>query len=287
MRGDGIVDVLMITYNRAAYTALSLPRLLETCDERTRVWLWHNGDHEETLEVVRSFADDPRVHRFHHSRENKRLTEPTNWLWSESGGDYLSKIDDDCLMPDGWVGELRTAHEDAPRLGVVGCWRFMPEDFDPALASWKIEELSGGRRILRNCWVEGSGYLMKRACVDELGPLTGKMSFPGYCKILARRGWIHGWLHPFLIQEHMDDPRSEHCVIRTDDDLKAAAPLTAVNFGIATVDERVEQIRRHAREVQIASLDPRVYSGWRRRLRLLLGGPRIVDGRPQSNGQGG
>ena len=33
---DDFIDVLMITYNRPDYVALSLPRLLEECDERTR-----------------------------------------------------------------------------------------------------------------------------------------------------------------------------------------------------------------------------------------------------------
>ena len=60
----------MVTHDQPDYLRLSLPRLLETCDERMRVWLWHNGTHEETLELSRSFADDPRVARFHHSVEN-------------------------------------------------------------------------------------------------------------------------------------------------------------------------------------------------------------------------
>ena len=43
------IDILMITYNRPEYTRLSLERLLATCDESMRVWVWHNGTDEETL----------------------------------------------------------------------------------------------------------------------------------------------------------------------------------------------------------------------------------------------
>src|SRR5687768_244136 len=204
---NATIDILMITYNRASYTRLALTRLLETCDDRMRVWLWHNGDHLETLGVVKELSSHPRVHRFHHSVENRKLREPTNWCWSESNGEFLSKVDDDCLMPDGWADTLRRAHADVPEFGILGCWRFPDEDFVADVASRKIIAFNG-HRVMRNCWIEGSGYLMKRACVQKHGLLAADQSFTQYGMALARAGWVHGWYFPFLYQEHMDDPRS-------------------------------------------------------------------------------
>ncbi len=88
------VDILMITHNRPDYTRLALRRLLDSCDETMRVWLWHNGDHAPTLEAVRGFAEHPRVHRFHVSPANKKLREPTNWVLAEGDGEYFAKVDD-------------------------------------------------------------------------------------------------------------------------------------------------------------------------------------------------
>ena len=51
----------MVTYNRPDYTRLALTRLLETCDERMSVWLWHNGDHQPTLAVTRELSAHPAV----------------------------------------------------------------------------------------------------------------------------------------------------------------------------------------------------------------------------------
>ena len=102
MRRPG-VDVLMITYNRPEYTRLALDRLLATGDENLRVWLWHNGAHEETLSVVREHLDHPCVWKFHHSRENAKLRDPTNWILQEGDSEYVSKVDDDCLVPEGWI----------------------------------------------------------------------------------------------------------------------------------------------------------------------------------------
>jgi len=63
------IDILMITHNRAQYARITLARLLETCDARMRVWVWHNGDDAATLSVVRGFLNHPSVHRFNHSHE--------------------------------------------------------------------------------------------------------------------------------------------------------------------------------------------------------------------------
>ncbi len=265
MKAD--IDILMITYNRAAYTKLALARLLDTCDHHMRVWVWHNGKDAETLRVVEALSHHPRLYRFMHSLENMKLNAPTNWLWRNAEGSFLSKVDDDCLMPSGWAETLRAAHRDNPGFGVLGCWRFPEEDFAPQLAHKKIQEFNGGHRLMRNCWIEGSGYLMKRQCVDRAGPLRSSEGFTTYCIRLARQGWIHGWHYPFLYQEHFDDPRSKHSLLRNDSDIRHWAPLSAINNGVKSVDEWQTQLRRSARLLQSAPYDPKFYTGWRRQLK--------------------
>jgi glycosyltransferase involved in cell wall biosynthesis len=273
------IDILMITYNRSAYTRLSLPRLLDTCDDRMRVWLWHNGSDEETLEVVRSLSNHPRVHEFHHSPENLRLRGPTNWFWSRASGQYLSKIDDDNLMPDGWAQTLRAAHEAAPRLGVIGCWSFRPEDHRPELARKKVIDVGGGHQILQNCWVAGTGHLMKRQCFEALGPLKDSQSFTNYCIHLAARGWINGWYYPFLYMENMDDPRSPYTELKTEEDFQKHRSLSAVKWGVTSLEECRRRQPRLALELQECSTDPRHYIGWQGQLRRVWGRLRS-GGRP-------
>jgi glycosyltransferase involved in cell wall biosynthesis len=261
------IDILMITYNRPEYTRLALERLLDTCDETMRVWLWHNGTHSETLEVVGSLAEHPRVHAFRHSQENRKLRDPTNWLFENAKGDYISKVDDDCLVPYGWADTLRSVHARNPQLGAVACWLYPEEDFRFELAKKKIRTFAGGDRMMLNCWVQGSGYLMKRRCVEEQGPLRKGQSFPRYCIQLALNGWLNGWYYPFLFQEHMDDPRSQHCRIQTDEDLRCFAPLTAQRWGVSTLAEYRTRFREEAVALQGAPTDPRQFVGWRLKLR--------------------
>lgn len=265
------MDILMITYQSPERTRISLGRLLDIARDSTkvsmRVWLWQNGSDPATLEVVRSFADHPSIERFHHSEENVRLRPPTNWMFEHGTGSYVSKIDDDAVLPIGWPGPLIAAHEDEPRFGVLGSWRFMEEDFDSQVASSKIQSFSGGHRIMRNLWVEGSSYVMKRACVEEVGLLRPDQGFTSYCRGVGRRGWVNGYYYPFVRYQNLDDPRDPESLIRTDAELATRLPLSAKQNGVSTVAEWTDQIRRSAQIVQTAPYDPKYYSGWRQQWR--------------------
>lgn len=138
-------------------------------------------------------------------------------------------------------------------------------------AGTKIQAYQEGTQaILRNCWVEGSGYLMKRRYVEEIGTLGPAQSFTDYCIKLALRGRINGWYYPFIRQEHMDDPRAAHTMLKCDADLERYMPLSAATFGIHSLAEWKQALRNDARIVQAASLDPRTHLGWRRRIKRVI-----------------
>jgi glycosyltransferase involved in cell wall biosynthesis len=252
----------MITYNRPEYTRLALKSLLDTCDDAARVWVWHNGNHAETLNVVNEFRAHPRFHRFHHSVENRKLNEPTNWLWLNSSGDYVGKVDDDCLVPKGWIEALCRAHEANPQIGVLGCWHYREGDVSECDLEPRLIEVSG-HRILRNTWIGGSGYLMKRACVSQQGLLKSGQSFTDYCIRLAASGRLNGWYYPFIYQDHMDDPRSSYTAIRSDAEVRLRGGLTARRRGLDTIQSVLDRQQAGLREILTSSLDPRDFIGWR------------------------
>jgi hypothetical protein len=258
-------DVVMITHRSSNYVHLTLPRLLDTLGPEDRVWLWHNGDDEATIEALRHYRDDSRVARYHHSRENVLLREPTNWLWSNSDARFVSKVDDDCSASDGWLDVFAGAHDANPCFGVIGSWRHHDDEFRPRLAQRKIQEFDGGHKLLRNHWVQGSGYLMPRELAARHGFLRPDESFKAFCLRLARAGAINGFYYPFVREDHLDDPRSPHTRIRDDRDLLDRMPLSAGANRVTTVGQWDAQLRRSALVLQTASLDLRHYTGWRRR----------------------
>lgn len=257
-------DILMITYKRAAFTQLSLSRLLETCDSQMRVWVWHNGDDQDTLDVVRSFRSHPRFHRLEISHENVKLRSPTNWFWRNSDGKYISKVDDDCLMTDGWAQTLRSAHEASSRLGIIGTWRFYEEDLVLDLVQKKLRRLSDFHKLMVHGFVQGSGYVMKREVHEQLGSIRANESFTGYCLRAAYRGWINGWYYPFIHEDHMDDARSPNYPIRTEEEFQKSLSLSQINFGVNSLVDWRTFSRMQARHLQTDIVDPKQFFGWRR-----------------------
>jgi len=261
-------DILMVTYRSADYVRTSLDRLLASMSDQDRVWLWQNGDDEATLDALSGYRDDPRIERFHHSRVNERLGPPMRWLWCESRARFIAKVDDDCLVDERWLDVFSDAHERNPEFAVIGSWRYPPEDFDLSVAAPKIQEFAGGHTLLRSNWVQGSGFLLDRQWVISKGPIAEDETFTQYCVRLAKAGAVNGWYYPFVREDHMDDPRSSHSLIRSDEDLARRLPLSAQRLGVTTVDDWVAQLRHSARVVQEASLDPHAYGGWGNRVRI-------------------
>lgn len=262
-----LIDVLMITHRRPDYLRLSLPRLLESCHGGMRIWIWHNGDDVETLSVLNEYIADDRIFKFHHSPRNVGLTDPTNWLWENSDAWLVGKVDDDCLVDLAWGQVLADAHKSYERFGVLGAWRFYPEDYVPELSESKIATFPGGHSVLQNFWVQGSGYLMKRECVQRRGLLKAGESFTTYCIDLALDGYVNGWIYPFVREEHFDDPRSPYSALQSDEDLLTRAPLSVARRGVTSLEAWRAQMMRSAWEVQAASIDKRDYRGWRKQWR--------------------
>jgi glycosyltransferase involved in cell wall biosynthesis len=260
-------DILMITYNRPEFTRRSLTRLLETCDDNMRVWVWHNGEDQRTLNVVEELQSHPRFHHLHVSRQNKRLREPTNWFWENSDGRYLSKVDDDCLLPENWGETLRQVHEDVDKLGIIGCWRFYEDDFVPELAHRKIREYPRGHKIMRHHHVQGSGYVMKRVVYNEMGPIGEKDSFTHYCQRASAAGWDIGWHFPFLQEQHMDDARSPYCPYKTNEDFLANIPLSGKLMKVRSLEEWRARSRWLAWHLQADCSEGASWVGWRGLLR--------------------
>jgi glycosyltransferase involved in cell wall biosynthesis len=256
---------MLVTHNRARYTSLTLPRLLETCPEGSRVWVWHNGSDRDVLDVIDQHRGHARLHRVHVSPENVGLRPALNWLWTEAEGEFLSKVDDDSLMEPGWVEHLMRAHHAWSGFGVLGSWRFPEEDWDETVAARKITELHGVR-ILRNHWVQGSGHMFRRSLVTEMGALQPGQSFPAWCLRVAQKGYVNGWPLPLVREEHLDDPRHPLTDFVDEASYQASLPLSAKHTRALTLADWLEQTKSDARAVQGASLDLRQYIGWRRKL---------------------
>lgn len=254
------IKIIMITFNRPAYTEKSLKILSETAPENLKITIWDNGSNDETKDIIKKYKNHHSVEKIIYNGKNDKLRKPTNWFWENNKyADLLGKVDDDCLVPDNWCQILEQAHKDIPQAGILGCWRFLPEDFNYDKAQKKIMQF-GNHKLLRNCWVEGSGYLMKSKVVENIGLINNEESFTGYCIRAAAKGFINGWYYPFLYQEHMDDPRVNNTGVRTEEDFQKLIPLTARTFKVKTRNDWIKFIKKDAQIQQECSIIPADYT---------------------------
>jgi glycosyltransferase involved in cell wall biosynthesis len=262
-QSDVLPSVLLLftTFNRLEYTRLSLPRLLEDSTERFELIIWDNGSTDGTADFLRGIRDS-RIRELVLRPTNEGQAVALNTVWSQTDAVLCGKVDNDCLMTPGWTRVLAAAHRDVPELGGVGCWHFMPEDFDKVLAAHKIRRF-GSHRLVVHPHIGGSGLLTKSADFRRFGPIDPRYLQSTYWWRLAADGRVNGWYYPLIYQEHMDDPRSEHCVLPqrfSEEDV----PFALRSRGWKTRQEFEGWLRRDARSILSSPSELKYYVGWRR-----------------------
>lgn len=213
MKNHSSIHLIFVTYNRLFYTRKALTSLLNS-DDDFKLTIWDNDSSDGTVEFLKS-VNDPRINEIIFSKENVGQIAATNNIWSSSKCDLIGKVDNDCLLTPGWTKLLSAAHNDIEKLGVVACWHFFKDDFKYDRAKHKIQEFNG-HYILRHPWTCGTGFLIKRETYLKHGPILGNKMTSFWIK-LAKNDLINGFYYPLIFQEHMDDPKSKHTLIKDED----------------------------------------------------------------------
>jgi hypothetical protein len=61
---------------------------------------------------------------------------------------------------------------------------------------------------------------------------------------MSAAGFVNGWYYPLIWAEHMDDPRSQHCMLQKDERVHSTYALTARRNGHRTAAEYLNWIRQ-------------------------------------------
>jgi len=263
------IHLVFITYNRLDYTKLALASVLAEPTEEFSLTIWDNASTDGTVEYLRNEVNDSRIVDIVFSKENVGQTAAVNEIWGKSKADLLGKLDNDCLMTPGWTRKLTQAHLDIPNLGVVACWHFPPEDFDYERAKHKIQTF-GKHRIFRHPWTCGTGLLIKRDTFRKFGPIQENATTQYWLRI-ALAGYINGFYYPFILQEHMDDPRSKHTLLKDEASYQKAKKFshTINKRGLETLDDRRKWRQKVLDNLLDDPWEAKYYVGWRAKLRRI------------------
>jgi glycosyltransferase involved in cell wall biosynthesis len=223
------VDLLLITWNRLGYARKMMAQLLAD-PARFRVWWWDNGSTDGTREWI-SALDDPRLVERHLNATNEGQGEPVRWFLERAPSDVVGKIDDDILLPHGWTERIAPMIREQFCFGLLGCWIFMPEDWDESLAARNIVQVAS-HRVLRCIGIQGQSFLTRAQYFRKYWH-AGPLGLPLSQDRMTLDGLINGYPVPPSFAHNMDDPRSPHWM---SGDGKPGS-LTARNFAFASAAE--------------------------------------------------
>lgn len=261
------IELIFITYNRLIYTTKALTSLLN-CDDDFKLTIWDNNSNDGTVEFLRS-VKDPRIAQIVFSKRNVGQITATNQVWSSSKCDLIGKVDNDCLLTPGWTKRFSLAHNDIEELGIIACWHFFQDDFEYERARHKIQHLNG-HYILRHPWTCGTGFLIKRKTYLRYGPIQSNKTTSFWIK-LAKNGLVNGFYYPLILQEHMDDPKSKHSMLRDEDSYQKMKNLSYnLQFHNQHTLEDRWKFRQRVLDVLIEGpWEVRYYIGWRQFMKVI------------------
>ena len=250
------VDLLLITWNRRKYVEKMLPTLLDTPSD-FRLYCWDNASQDGTADIIRSI-DDSRVVKKHFHHENVGQYDPCLWFYEVGTSDVVGKIDDDILLPPGWIERFAPMIRKEPRFGMIGCWICMPEDWDESIAEKNIIELSG-ERIFRSISKAGHSFLARKEYLIRYH-VDGGGGLPVNRQAMSLDGLVNGFPLPLLYAHNMDDPRSPLNANTKSGKLQSNSALTARKQGFKTAEAYAEWIAADARFRQIVPFEQQIQS---------------------------
>jgi glycosyltransferase involved in cell wall biosynthesis len=236
------VDLLLITWNRREYLEKTLPNLLTDLSD-FRLYCWDNGSQDGTAELIAAIKDK-RVVKRHFHPENVGQCQPCLWFLKIASSDVVGKVDDDILIPAGWTKRIASIIRKEPKFGMLGCWIFMPDDWNESLAQQNMVELSG-EPVFRCVMIQGHSFLARRHYLlhYQNQNLEG---LPVDREAMSLDGLVSGYPIPLLYAHNMDDPRSPWNVKTKQGQLQSDSAFSARLLGFKSAEAFAQWIAADA-----------------------------------------
>jgi len=241
------VDLLLITHNRRGYVEKMLPKLLED-PTPFNLYCWDNHSTDGTADLLRSI-DDPRIAHRHFHPENANQCEPCLWFLENAQSDVVGKVDDDVLLPPGWMDTIAPLIQQEPRFGMLGCWIFMESDWFEEIAKTNVIRVQG-TDIFRSTMLAGHSFLarreyLKKYCIANSPRYSHGL--PVDRLQMSLDGLISGHPLPILFAHNMDDPRSPYnLATKPGTTFQSSSALTARKLGFKDVEDYAKWIEADA-----------------------------------------
>ena len=215
------IDILYITYNRLNYTKKTLPLLIENAGTEFSLTIVDNGSTDGTVQYLKQKSREYKsaIKKIIFHNDNQGISPPTNQFWRDSRATFIGKVDNDTLLPKNWLKVLHEAHIKSDKLGVIGGFHHRLEDVNMVKMQQRSISLDGVG-LVPDAFIGGCCYLFKRTIQQNIGylqfdPHLKTIGWTEYQISILQHGYYNGYLYPFLLVEHFDDPRNTNCEMFT------------------------------------------------------------------------
>jgi glycosyltransferase involved in cell wall biosynthesis len=165
------IEIIFLTFNRLESNKVTLPAMLNSDpDIDYGVHIHDNNSTDGTVEWLKSF-EHPKILSKTFSPTNLGIAPVTNKFWQTSKAEFIGKVDNDLIVPPGWMKEVlsRLEHAQKDKMGPVTLYHWIDEwSKDLVTANVPIFTTSNGSKIVRSSHT-GGNYLMHRYLIDKWG----------------------------------------------------------------------------------------------------------------------
>lgn len=202
------VPVLMVTYNRLAYSFHAFDTIVNRAGFPVKLMIWDNGSSDGT-QVWLKYLKHPAMDEIVLREENEGLAKAMNYFFRKwKHAPYVAKVDNDTILTDGWLRDLLSVMEGDmdKKIGAVSgtCLRPNGDTFAEWVQKYMLTVPFGEYRLHFNSYVCGTGVLIRMSMILERGLLFEKFpcmiaGWTDYTRIASE---YEGWKFAFYSKVH-------------------------------------------------------------------------------------
>lgn len=162
-----LVSVIIPSYNTARYVPEAVNSILAQSYQNLEIHVVDDGSTDDTREVMRQYADNPRV--FYHYQKNRGEAGARNTGIRAARGELIALCDaDDLWMPNKLEVHV-PAFRDHPEAGVIYTNTMQVDENNNEIPTYRTTRHNGWitEKLFAENFVTGSTSMFRRECFDE------------------------------------------------------------------------------------------------------------------------
>lgn len=192
-----LVSIVIVTCNRLDFTRKTLESIFANTDyPNYEIIVLDNQSMDGTVEYLEKIEKHPQVSHVIYFKSNQGKGRAANLGFRLAKGDYLIGLDDDVLVPKGWLSKMINAINAVPNIGWL-CMNF--ENLSQEIFTPETERKFGKITIQTPHAVGGQCVAMPRTTFEQIGGYIESTYYGGVDSEYNMRAKKYGLLTGYVI----------------------------------------------------------------------------------------